>query len=421
MGQTEISAPVSGETEKPKFDENFIDKTLRIDYILAGDAKTEEVFFDRMKQEPYWGAPHKNLIDPFNYGSYRYCLYDSTSGKLLFSRGFSSLFQEWKGTPEAMKVKRAFSMTAVMPFPKFPILFVIEKRDFQTNQFHLLFQRYIDPNDYCILAESVKPYKYTKIKFSGDPVNHVDIAFLAEGYTEKEMPKFLHDAREMVDYFMQTEPYSQNSECFNFYAIESPSEESGVDIPGKDIYVNTNINSTFYTFDMDRYLTTFDTKSMYDIAANVPCDVVFVLVNSAVYGGGGFYNHFGESTVDHPQSKLVAIHEFGHTFAGLGDEYVGSVSYSDFYNLNFEPWEPNLTTNKSFDTKWKNMVTAGSPLPTPREEKYKDAIGMFEGGGYLSKGMYSPMMNCRMNSNEAKGFCPVCQDAIQKMIRFYCE
>lgn len=416
------SAEPTAAIETIDFDLWFIPKTLRVDYLLTGDANSEVACFLNMKQEPSWGGPHKHLIDPFGNGTYRYAAYDSATNKLIFSRGFSTLFQEWKGTDEAKKMKRAFPMTAVMPFPKATIRFVIEKRNFETNTFENLFERLINPDDYFICQENIHPYKYKKIKNAGDPQNHVDVAFLAEGYTAMEMDKFLEDAKRISDYFMSVEPYASLSTRFNFYAIESPSNESGVTIPGKDIYVNTNIHSSFYTFDMDRYLTTSDTKTMYDIAANVPYDMIFVLVNSKRYGGGGFYNHYGQSTVDNQLSNIVAIHEFGHEFAGLADEYYTSqITYSDYYNLKFEPWEPNITTNVNFDSKWKSMIKPGTPIPTPREEKNKGITGMFEGGGYLSKGIYSPAMDCRMKSNEAKVFCPACQDAIRKMIMFYCE
>lgn len=424
QAETAKSKPVAAvaENEQVSFDEYFVSKTLRVDYLLAGDSKSEIAYFVRMKEEPQWGGPHKNLTDPFGYGTYRYAAYDSATNKLLYSRGFSTLFQEWKGTDEAKKMKRAWPMTAVMPFPKNTIRFVIEKRSFETNEFELFYGQYINPTDYFITRESIHPYKFTKIKDSGDTQHHVDVAFLAEGYTTLEMDKFLADAKRVCSYFMSVEPYASNAGSFNFYAIESPSDESGVTIPGKDIYVNTNIHSNFYTFDMDRYLTTADTKSVYDIAANVPYDIIFVLVNSKRYGGGGFYNHYGQGTVDHQLSNIVALHEFGHEFAGLADEYYASeITYSDYYNLKFEPWEPNITTNVNFQSKWKMMVTSGTPLPTPREDKFKGVTGMFEGGGYLSKGIYSPVMDCRMKSNEAPEFCPACRDAIQKMIRFYTD
>ena len=419
---TVATVPMNEMNNFGSYDQNFLPKTLRVDYLLAGDSNSEVAYFVQMKEEPFWGGPHKNLIDPFGYGTYRYAAYDSASKKLLFSRGFSTLFQEWKGTDEAKKLKRAWPMTAVMPFPKETIRFVIEKRSYQTNQFELLFERYINPSDYFISRESIHSCKFTKIKGSGGPQDHVDVAFIAEGYTTLEMDKFRADAKRLSDYFLSLEPYKSDSAYFNFYAIESPSDESGVTIPGKDIYVNTNVHSSFYTFDMDRYLTTSDTRSVYDIAANVPYDLIFVLVNSKRYGGGGFYNHYAESTVDHSLSNIVAIHEFGHEFAGLADEYYTSeITYSNYYNLNFEPWEPNITTNVNFESKWKAMISTGTPVPTPRDDKFIGVTGMFEGGGYLSKGIYSPVMDCRMKSNEAAGFCPVCQDAIRKMIRFYAD
>jgi len=424
IAQKDNGAAVTGTAQllNAVFDSFFQPKTLRIDYLLAGDAKSEIVYFVQMKEEPFWGGPHKNLIDPFGFGTYRYSVFDSASGQLVFRRGFSSLFQEWKGTDEAKTIKRALPMSAVFPYPQKTIRFVIEKRSFETDKFELMFERFINPNDYFINHEHPHPFKFIKIKDAGNSENHVDIAFLAEGYTTLEMDKFIEDSKRIADYFLSFEPYSSYAGKFNFYAVESPSDESGVTIPGKDIYVNTNIHSSFYTFDMDRYLTTFDTKSVYDIAACVPYDMIFVLVNSKRYGGGGFYNHYGQSTVDHQLSTIVALHEFGHEFAGLADEYYTSeVTYSDYYNLRHEPWEPNITTNVNFESKWKALIDPSTPVPTPRNPQYNGVTGMFEGGGYLSKGIYSPMMDCRMKSNEAPSFCPACRRAIEKMILFYTE
>jgi hypothetical protein len=405
-----------------QFDEYFVNKTLRIDYLLAGNNTEENVFFREMREEPYWGGPHKDLAALKNTGTYRYLLVDSATGNLLFAKGFSSLFQEWRGTPEAKQIRRAFPMVATMPFPKKTVNFLIEKRSYETGLFEKMFEMKLRPDNYFILKDSIHRLKVEKIKYSGTPEDHVDIAFMAEGYTEAEMPKFIDDARSLCDYFMSVEPYSSFRDKFNFYAILSPSDESGVTIPGKELYVNTNIHSSFYTFDMDRYLTSFDTRTIYDIAANVPSDAIFVIVNSKRYGGGGFYNHYCEGTIDNQYSRIVAVHEFGHSFAGLGDEYYTSdVTYSDFYNLQVEPWEPNLTTNVDFASKWKAMVPDSVPIPTPRLQKYKDVTGMFEGGGYLGKGVFSPGMDCRMKSNEAQGFCPVCRRAIIKMIMYYTE
>jgi hypothetical protein len=425
LTQTEAEAPVVMAVQPSGdflFDDFFIARTLRVDYTMAGDRNGETVFLEKIRQEPFWGGSTRKLVDPFNSGSYRILATDSASGKLIFSRGFCNLYQEWQGTPEALKVKRSFQQTAVLPFPKRTILFEIDKRKYSDGKFESIFQLYINPNDYFIYRDNITGIPFQKIHDAGDPSKCLDVAFLAEGYTAGEMEKFLGDARRMTDTFLSTEPYNQFAGQMNFYAIESPSPESGVDIPGTGVYVNTNVHSSFYTFDMDRYLTCSQTWAVYDIAANVPYDAIFILVNSKRYGGGGFYNHMGESTVDNPLSGIVAIHEFGHSFAGLADEYYTSeVTYSDFYNLKVEPWEPNITTDVDFSSKWKEMVHSGTPLPTPREDQYRNAIGLFEGGGYVAKGIYSPVMDCRMKSNEAPAFCPVCQERIRKMIQSYCE
>ncbi|MCX6248196.1 MAG: M64 family metallo-endopeptidase [Bacteroidetes bacterium] len=405
-----------------EFDDYFFPNTLRVDYYLAGDFKSESVYLSQVKQEPYYGGSRKHLVDPYNYGTYRVAVFDSVSGNLLFTRGFNSLFQEWQGTPEAHRVQRSFEQTAIVPFPRQTIKFQVEKRRYNDGIFEKLFTMYINPNDYFISRKKIREIPYVKFHDSGDPLNKVDVAFIAEGYTKDQMEKFLKDASRIGNYILSQEPYKEYTDRINLYAIESPSEESGVDVPGRRIYVNTDLNSSFFTFDMDRYLTTSNTKEVYDIAANVPYDVIFILVNSKIYGGGGFYNLFGESTVDNYLSEIVSIHEFGHSFAGLADEYYTSeVTYSDFYNTKVEPWEPNITTNVDFGSKWKTMIRRGTPVPTPRDDKYQKEIGLFEGGGYVSKGVYSPMMDCRMKSNEAAGFCPVCREAIIRMIKFYSE
>ena len=403
------------------FDRYFIQKTLRIDFTLAGDYASETAFLNQLKQEPFWGGNKKNLIDPFSLGTYRFQVFDSVSGKLIFSRGLNTLFQEWRGTSEAKVIKKAFSQVAIMPFPKNAVHIIFAKRNFEDGLFSTIFDCFVNPNDYMINREKPYPWPYIKFRDSGNPSQKVDVAFIAEGYKVDEMSKFIKDAQRISDYLLSISPYSEFRSKFNFYAILSPSSESGVDVPGKGKYVNTVVNISFYTFGMDRYMTTFDARSIYDIAAIVPYDAIIVLVNSDMYGGGGFYNHYAAVAADNTLSKLVAVHEFGHSFAGLADEYMGDISYSDTYNLKVEPWEPNITTNVDFSSKWKTMIHEGTPIPTSRTEDYENSVGMFEGGGYVTKGIYSPFEDCRMKSNEASGFCPVCQRAIRRMILFYCE
>ena len=260
----------------------------------------------------------------------------------------------------------------------------------------------------------------TKIYGTGDPHNSVDLAFLAEGYKSDEMGKFRNDVKKMADYLFAEAPFSEYKDKFNIWAVESVSQDSGTDIPGENIYVNTALNSSFYTFNIDRYLTTQDIKSVNDYAAAVPHDYIIILINSSRYGGGGVYNYYVGTTTDHPLSPKVFVHEFGHGFAGLADEYYSSsVAYDEFYPLNVEPWEPNITTLVNFDSKWKKMISKDTPIPTPAEEKYSSVTGLFEGGGYSAKGIYRSEMDCRMKSNNTKGYCAVCRNALKEMIEFY--
>lgn len=408
-------------SEKVHFEQFFSDGTLRIDYVLAGNNKETTVYLWQIKEEPFWGGPHNNLVDPWNSGNYRYSLYDSTSGILLFRKGFSSLFEEFQGTAEAKEVPRVYPMTATMPYPLKTIRFEIDKRSYDSGAFEPLFRLVINPENYFIVHEPIDICHVTPIGSSGNHVNTLDILFLSEGYMMEEMPKFIEDANRIRSYFLSVAPFSEFREKICFRAVEFPSAGSGVDIPGKKEYVNTGFNSSFYTFDSDRYLTTPDTWSMRDAAANAPYDQIIILNNSKKYGGGGFYNHYCQSTVDHEASEIVAIHEFGHAFGGLADEYVGGVNYDGFYNLNVEPWEPNITTGIDFSSKWQSMISDSIPIPTPRDSIYQHVVGMFEGGGYMAKGIFSPVMSCRMKDNSAKGFCPVCKAAIRQKILFYCD
>lgn len=405
-----------------EFDKYFKTKTLRVDFQFAGDANTTEVYFQQMKQEPHYAGPRKNLVDKFNYGTYRYSLYDLKSGQLLFSKGFNSLYNEWIATAEAKEVKRSFYHTATMPYPKHKAKFVIESRIFKTGKFKKIFEYEINPRSYFISREDPDYCKASKIHYSGEPAQCLDIAFIAEGYTKEEMPKFRKDVKRMIDHLLNLKTYKPYKNNINIWAIESPSVDSGTDIPGRKTYRSTAVNSTFYTFNIERYLTTSDIKSISDIAANAPHDAVYVLVNTSKYGGGGFYNFYGLSSADSPYAAKVMAHEFGHSFAGLADEYYTSaVATEDFYNLKIEPWEPNITTNKNFETKWKDMIDKDTPVPTPRTERYRRKVGMFEGGGYMAKGIYSPVQDCVMKSNRLKEFCPVCERAIQRMIEFYLD
>jgi len=400
----------------PVYDQFFTDDVLRFDYLLCGNHSNASVLPGELKKERQWSGSHGALIDRLNLGTYRFQVYDQKSGELIFSKGFSPIFQEWQSTPEAKQLSKAFYQVIRFPFPKKSILLKIEKRDYE-GRYSGIFSQNIDPNNYFIINENARNIPVEKIYYSGDYSHKIDIAILAEGYTANEMDKFVNDAKRLTDSLFVVAPFSQLKNYFNIYALKTVSIESGTDIPGEHIYRNTIFNSTFYTFNISRYLTTSDMKTVHDMAADVPYDYLIILVNSSRYGGGGFYNFINVCTADHKLSSNVFVHEFGHGFGGLADEYYTSeVAFEDYYNLKVEPWEPNLTTLVDFDSKWRDLVDPSTPVPTPREGKYNSIVGVYEGGGYTSRGIFSPMEDCRMKSNLTRDFCPVCQRAIKAVI-----
>lgn len=401
------------------FEKYFTDKVLRFDFMLAGNYQKTVVYPVGMKEETFWAGSFNNLTDTFNYGNFKYEVFDSADNTLIYSRGFCTLFQEWQTTAEAKSIEKSFYEVATMPWPKNKIRFVLNLRE-RNGSFSKLYETNIDPADYFIRNEKPVEARSAKIYDSGDPHECVDLAFVAEGYKADEMGKFRDDVRKMADLLFAEPPFSDYKNKINIWAVEAVSEDSGTDIPGEKIYENTVLNSSFYTFDLDRYLTTQDIKAVNDYAAVVPHDNIIVLINSTKYGGGGVYNYYSGTTSGNSLSGKVFIHEFGHGFAGLADEYYSSaVAYDEFYPLNVEPWEPNITTMVNFDSKWKKLISKDTPVPTPPEEKYKNVTGLFEGGGYSAKGIYRPEFDCRMKSNSSKGYCSVCREAVKKMIEFY--
>ena len=403
------------------FDDYFENKTLRLDYFHSGDKESDFYSFDELIEEPYWGGSKVNLIDKFNYGKYKFEVYDAASNQLIYSRGYSTLFNEWQTTKEAKHTTRTFSETLVFPFPKNPVMVKFYSSN-RKNEWIKKFEYEVNPENYFIKPERISECKNFEVLNSGDPLVKVDIVIIPEGYTEDEMDAFKEDCERFAGYLFNSSPFKENKDKFNIWGIEAPSIESGTDIPKEDIWKKTLINSTFYTFDLERYLMTYDNKTLRNIVSNAPYDQIYILVNSDKYGGGAIYNHYSVCVNDNKYSEFVFVHEFGHGFASLADEYFTSdVAYEDFYPLDVEPTDPNLTTLVDFDSKWKDLVEEETPIPTSDTDDYKNKVGAFEGGGYMEKGIYRPAHDCTMKSIKVDGFCPVCKRAIQQMIDFYTE
>ena len=403
------------------FDEYFIDKSMRIDYVHAGNNRNEHYYVEQIKQEPFWAGSTKNLIDTFKYGKYFFEIYDEATSTLIYSRGYSSLFGEWQTTDEAKNINKAFYESVIFPYPKNKVIVKWYSRDY-AGKFKKTMELLVDPSSYFIDPSLSKPYPLYTAHYSGDSHQKVDIVILPDGYTEDDMELFKNDCDKFAKELFKYYPYSDYKDAFNIVGVLAPSVDNGVDIPADSVWKSTQLSSAFYTFDSERYCMTEDYKSVRDLAANAPYDQIYILVNQEKYGGGAIYNFYSLSVNSNAKAGQIFIHELGHGFAGLADEYYSSsTSYNEFYNLSIEPWEPNITTLVDFDAKWKHLLSKRIPVPTPDTKEYLDKIGVFEGGGYVAKGVYRPRHDCLMKSFEDSIFCKACEEAIIEMILFYTE
>ncbi len=399
----------------------FTGQTLRLDYYHCGNISTEQFYFDELIQEPYWAGSQIRLIDSSGYGNNFVEMRTADTGELIYSSGYCTLFGEWQTTPEAKLTNRCYPESVVMPFPQAKVVVSILSRN-RKGVLEKKFEYAVDPKSYFIKKERENLQVFDVVN-SGDPAQKVDIVLLSEAYAEDQKKIFIADCKKFADEFFKYAPYSENKKNFNIRGVWAPSKESSPDIPGNESWNRTRLNSSYYTFDSERYLMVDDFQGVRDVAGNAPYDYIYILANTDKYGGGAIYNFYGISAAHHVnETGKIYIHEFGHLFLGLGDEYVGGVEYSDFYPTDVEPWEANLTTLVNFNKKWKNMLPEGTPIPTPVESGNNKKVGVYEGGGYVSKGVYRPWINCLMNNlHTIDIFCPVCSQAIQNRIDFYCK
>ena len=403
-----------------QFGNNFKNSTLRLDYVHAGTHDTQTCFFEGFRIEPFWGGTQTNLIDTLKYGNYFFEVKDFLTEKIIYSRGYSSLFGEWQTTLESKEIQRSFYESIVMPLPKNKAVITIYWRN-KKGLMDEMFTATYNPDDYFVTTELRKPYPSFDVFIGNkDVAKAVDIVILPEGYTEEEMGKFISDCKAFSESLFSFQPYGDRKSSFNIRGILAPSVEHGCDIPADSIYVNTIMNATFYTFDSERYCMTTDHYSVRDLAANAPYDQIYILINTKKYGGGAIYNFYSSSVTGNGAAAKIIVHEFGHAFAGLADEYYdSSTSYNDFYPLDVEPWEPNITTLVHFEKKWKNLMSPNTPIPTEDIRENENVLGVYEGGGYSAKGIYRPKRDCLMNTFAGDQFCPACYRAINTMIDFY--
>ena len=382
-------------------------QTLRVDYMFSGTDKSVEISLDEMSCFDGWAGRRTNLTEVPVRGNGQICMTDVQTGDTLYRMSFSTLFQEWQTTEEATKVRKSFENVFLLPMPQTKAKVNVHLYDFFGNIVASL-NHIVDPSDILIRHLNPVAPEHRYLLKSGTPEEKIDVAIVAEGYTAEEMDMFYADAQVAMEAILKHEPFGQYKDRFNFVAVALESQDSGVSVPGEGEWKNTALKAHFNTFYMDRYLTTLRMKNMHDRLCGVPYEHIVILANTDTYGGGGIYNSYTLTTAHHPAFKPVVVHEFGHSFAGLADEYYYDDQYVEYYYPGTEPWEQNITTLADFESKWKDMLDAGE-------------AELLEGAGYQSKGVYRPAKDCRMHTNRPDSFCPVCQRAIARIIEFYTD
>lgn len=408
------------DTYAQSFGDYFTDQTLRVDYIFSGNASQQMVALDELSLCEGWAGRRVNLDKVPVRGNGEIRIIEPESGKAIYRQTFSSLFQEWLVTDEATRLTKSFEATFLLPMPTKEVEIEITLLD---NEGHLQtsMRHAVKPNDKLIRQRDNTPAtRHEYLLKSGPSEECIDVAIVAEGYTANEMDLFLKDARIACDEIFRYEPFAKHKSRFNVVAVMPESADSGVSVPQDNEWRTTAINSNFMTFYSPRYLTTNSVHLIHDCLTGIACEHIIILANTDTYGGGGIYNSYTLTTAHHPQFKPVVVHEFGHSFGALADEYFYDEPdhTAGTYKLDYEPWEQNITSLVDFDSKWADMVKNKQEIPTePTEKREKNyTVGVYEGGGYMTKGMYRPAVVCRMRDNEATQFCPVCQRAIERII-----
>lgn len=456
--------PAGGEVAYGTF---FTGSTMRIDYFHSGTAGEEHVSLDEIREEGPWPGNPNSLIDLLGFGKYFFRVFDLRSQDLIFSGGFASIYGEWETTGEAAEgTWRTFHESIRFPFPKAEIQVVLLKRR-ESGAYNEIASFVVDPNSRFVKRTPVRPAGKTwQVVRGGDSARKVDVVFLPDGYTEKEMSKFHRDAEKLAEFLFRVEPFKSRKSDFNIWAVDVPSPASGIDNPRAGVFLGNALGSTFNSFDTDRYVLSFDNREIRDVASAVPYEFTILVCNVAKYGGGGIYRLYATTVADNVWAEYLFTHEFGHHFAALGDEYfTSSVAYLEEEQGGFDHPDPNITSlHDPENVKWGDLIEEGTPLPTPwnkseyekladeygrqrqamieegapeeerdklslqnaeqvaellRRNEYLDQVGVFEGAGYARTGLYRPSVDCRMFRKGLPPFCPVCERTIDRVIDVY--
>ena len=381
------------------------DRTLRVNYTFSGNSKESHIYLDDLNVIDGWAGRRVNMKDLYLEGNGQITMTDEATGDTLYRNAFSTLFQEWQNTEEATKVDRSFENVYLLPMPTAKAVVEVKLTD-NYNKVVATLRHTVDPEDILIRKIGQNPPKWKYLHQGGSTEQCIDVVIVPEGYTADEMDLFYKDAGIAVNSLLSHEPFKTMQDRFNIIAVELASKDGTVSVPLQGLWTETALSSHFSTFYSDRYLTTLRLRQLHDKLAGVPYEHIIILANTDVYGGGGIFNSYTLTTAHHAQFAPVVVHEFGHSFGGLADEYFYDDQYEQYYNSETEPWEPNITTQVDFAGKWKDKVPGA---------------GLYEGGGYMSKGVWRGFFDCRMKTNSYPEFCKVCQRSLEQIIRFYTE
>lgn len=412
----------AAETAPVDFDHWFTDATLRTDYVFTGTGKMQAIAVDELRSSKGWFGRRVNLDEVPVRGNGQITMTDAATGTTIYRMSFSTLFQEWQTSEEATRLTKSFENVFQLPMPRQDADITVTLFDTH-DRVTANYTHRVKVDD--ILIRPILPAAVADSRViwqGGDSREAIDVVIVAEGYTKEEANVFYADAQTACSELLKYSPFADYKNRFNFTAVALESDESGVSIPHNKEWKKTALSSSFDTFYSNRYLTTLRLKQLNDALAGIPYEHIIILANTDNYGGGGIYNSYTLTAAHHRMFKPVTVHEFGHSFAGLADEYFYDDQYEEFYFPDVEPWEQNITTLKDFGSKWADMLPAKTPEPTPTKglkDTDMEHIGVYEGGGYQSKGVYRPFVDCRMRTNEVPEFCKVCERAISRIIEFY--
>ncbi|MCK9461980.1 MAG: IgA Peptidase M64 [Proteobacteria bacterium] len=422
-----LAAPIAAAAdpiEQPKYADWFTDEALRVDLVHSGTRGEQSFAIEELVAEPIWPGTRVHLVDPTGFGEYHFRVLDQATGREIFSQGYCSLFGEWLTTDAAGRgERRAMNEPVRMPRPKRPVQLVLEARDGKGG-FEELQKLAIDPDAYDVRRGRRGALPLASIhRGDADPAKTIDIVVVPDGYAADEIDKMRADARRFAGVILDHAPFSAHRDSISIRLVEAISRESGADEPGKGAFRDTAVHTAFDTFDAERYLTTWDMKALREVASFAPYDTIVVMVNACRYGGGGVFGAFSIFSADSEYADYVLVHEFGHGFGALGDEYFSSatgIDEDEMYAAGVEPWEPNITAATARDEiKWRALIAPETPVPTPDTAEYDGVVGLFEGAGYKSKGLYRPTRDSKMHHKGLLPFGPVNEAALERMIRYF--